>query len=70
MNGFGLYVWTSFGITISACLLLYLKTRKTLRKYEREFASELSQLSAEEKQVVLAKSKVANQILTSQNKTI
>ena len=69
MNGFGIYIWASFGIAIVACLLLYLKTKKVLRKYEKNFAVELEQLSVEEKKMILEKSKIANQVLASQNKT-
>ena len=32
MNGYGFYVWSSFAITIFACLTVYYKTRKTLKK--------------------------------------
>jgi heme exporter protein CcmD len=70
MNGYGLFVWLSFGITIVACLVVYLKTKKTLKKYENEFSAELKKLSAEDKQAILHKSKIANQILISQKKTI
>ena len=69
MNGFGVYIWASFGIAIVACLLLYLKTRKVLKKYETDFAVELEQLSVEDKKMILEKSKIANQVLASQNKT-
>jgi heme exporter protein CcmD len=69
MNGYGLFVWLSFGITISACLIFYLKTRKILKKYETEFAAELIKLSQDEKKSALQKSKIANQVLASQNKT-
>ena len=69
MNGFGIYIWASFGIAIVACLLLYLKTRKVLKKYEKDFAVELEQLSVEDKKMILEKSKIANQVLASQNKT-
>ncbi len=69
MNGYGLFVWLSFGISVSACLIVYLKTRKTLKKYETEFAAELRKLSQQEKQSVLQKSKIASQVLGSQNKS-
>ena len=69
MNNYGFYIWACFGITIVACLTLYLKTKKVLRKYEKHFAAELEQLSDEEKRMVLEKSKIANQVLASQNKT-
>ena len=49
MNGYGLFVWSSFIITFLACGILYYKTRKTLKKYEKEFAKEIEELSAEQK---------------------
>jgi len=69
MNGYGIYVTLSFGITTLACLIIYLKTLKTLKKYEREFSVELQKLSNEEKEAILKKSKVANQVMSSYNKT-
>tara|TARA_Y100000768_G_scaffold381308_1_gene359770 strand:- start:258 stop:491 length:234 start_codon:yes stop_codon:yes gene_type:complete len=70
MNGYGLYVWLSFGITILACACIYYKTYKTLKKYEKDFAKELNLLSASEKKMVMEKSKIAAQILASHNKSI
>ena len=45
-------------------------TKKTLKKYESEFAMELTKLSNDEKKAVLEKSKIAKQIFISQNETI
>jgi len=70
MNGYGLFVWLSFAITFLACGILYYKTYKTLKKYEKDFAKELSQLSETERKIVLEKSKVASQFLASYNKSI
>ena len=70
MNEYGLYVWLSFSITLIACVYVYYKTYKTLKKYEKDFARELSQLSEVEKKLVLEKSKVASQFLASYNKSI
>jgi heme exporter protein D len=70
MSGYGLYVWMSFSLVLLACAGLYLRTKKILKKYENEFASELNKLSTEDKKVVLRNSKIANQILVSQDKTI
>ena len=70
MNGYGFYVWSSFAITIFACLTVYYKTRKTLKKYEREFAKEINELSAEQKKLVVENSKIASQVLSSYSKTI
>ncbi|MDB9784060.1 hypothetical protein OAB36_00275 [Pelagibacteraceae bacterium] len=69
MNGYGLYVWLAFSIAIVSCSVMYFKTKKTLKKYEKEFAVELKKLSDSEQKAVLEKSKVATQILESHNKT-
>ena len=68
MNGYGLFVWLSFGIVLVSCLVLYLKTRRTLRKYEREFLAELETLSGSNKKAVLEKSRIANQILATNSR--
>ena len=70
MNGYGSFVWLSFAITFLACGVVYYKTYRTLKKYEKDFAKELSQLSEAEKKLVLEKSKVASQFLASYNKSI
>ena len=70
MNGYGFFVWLSFAITFLACGIVYYKTYKTLKKYENDFAKELSQLSEVERKLVLKKSKVASQFLASYNKSI
>ena len=67
MNGYGIFVWTSFVITFLVCVIFYYKT---LKKYEKEFAKEIEELSAEQKKSVLEKSKIASQVLSSYNKTI
>jgi len=68
MNGHGLYVWFSFSIVLISCAVFYLKTRKTLRKYENNFLVELQNLSAEEKSKALENSKVAQHILAANTK--
>jgi len=70
MNGYGIFVWLSFALTAIACLAVFLKTRKTLRKYEKDFKYEIEKLSYNKRQAVLKNSKIANQVLVSQNKTI
>ena len=70
MNGYGFFVWLSFAITFLACGMLYYKTYKTLKKYEKDFAKELDQLSEVERKLVLEKSKVPSQFLASYNKSI
>ena len=70
MNGYGLYVWLSFSIAIIACAVVYYKTYKTLKKYEKEFAKELEKLSVHQKKIVLKESKIASQVLASYNRSI
>ena len=70
MGGYGFYVWASFIITFIVCGIFYYKTRKTLKKYESEFAKEIQELSAEQKKIVLENSKIASKIFSSYNKTI
>ena len=70
MNGYGIFVWLSFGITILVCATFYYKTYKTLKKYERDFANELEKLPVTRRKIVLENSKVASQVLTSYNKSI
>ena len=70
MNGYGVFVWSSFVITFLVCVIFYYKTRKTLKKYEKEFAKEIEELSADKKKIVLENSKIASKILSSYNKTI
>ena len=70
MNGYGFFVWLSFAITFLACGVVYYKTYRTLKKYEKDFAKELDNLSEVEKKLVLEKSKVASQFLASYNKSI
>ena len=63
-----LYVWLSFSIVIISCAIVYYKTKKTLKKYEKEFLVELEALSIEEKNKALKTSKVAQQILATNSK--
>ncbi len=69
MNGYGIFVWSSFLLTFLVCAVVYYKTRKTLKKYEKDFAKEIEDLSVEQKKTVLETSKVASKIFSSYNKT-
>ena len=70
MNGHGLFVWASFSITFISCAVVFYKTQKTLKKYERDFAKEINDLSAEKRKFVIENSKIASQVLSSYSKTI
>jgi len=58
-------VWLSFSVVFISCVVVYVKTKKTLRKYEQEFLAELQNLTLEEKNKALANSKIAQQILAT-----
>ena len=68
MGGHGIYVWSSFLLTFLACLFLFLKTRKTLKKLERDFVKETKNLSPKQFED-LKKQKVAKEILVSHSRT-
>ena len=70
MNGYGLFVWAAFSITFITRGIVFYKTQKTLKKYEREFAKEINELSAEKRKLVVENSKIASQVLSSHSKTI
>ena len=68
MGGYGFFVWSSFLIVFIFCSLLFYRTRKTLKKYEKEFAKELEKLPAKHKRRITKSSKVIGSILASQKK--
>ena len=68
MNGYGIYVWASFLLTFLVCLFLFLKTRKTLKKLEKDFVKETESLS-ENQLENLKKQKIIKEILVSESRT-
>ena len=48
MNGYGIYVWSSFLFAFLVCLSLFIKTQKTLKKLEKDFVEESQRLSHEQ----------------------
>ena len=68
MNGYGIYVWSSFLLTYLVCLFLFLKTRKTLKKLEKDFIKETQSLSQQQLKDI-KKQKIAKEILVSHSRT-
>ena len=64
MNGFGIYGWSAFAFTFIVCLFLYIRTRKTLKKLEKDFIKEANNLSEEQFEDI-KKQKIAKEILIS-----
>ena len=67
MDGHGIYVWSSFILTFYICLNLYLKTKKTMKKLEKDFIEETENLTKEQFSD-LKKQKIIKEILVSQSK--
>ena len=44
LNGYGQFVWPAFFFTFASCLILYLRTKKELKKQEKMFLDEYKQL--------------------------
>ena len=42
LSGYGQFVWPAFMFTYFSCLILYLKTRNDLKKYEELFFKEFN----------------------------
>ena len=68
MEGYGVYVWSSFGFTFFVCLLLYIRTKKTLKKLEKDFVKEAHNLS-EDRLKEVKKQKIAKEILISHSRS-
>ena len=68
MNGYGIYVWSSFLLTFLVCLFLFLKKRKTLKKLEKDFIKETQSLSQQQLKDI-KKQKIAKEILVSHSRT-
>ena len=67
MNGLGIYVWSSFTLSFLVCLFLFIKTRRTLKKLEKDFIKETQSLSHEQFENV-KKQKIVKEILVSHSR--
>ena len=68
MNGYGIYVWLSFLLTFLVCLFLFLRTRKTLKKLEKDFIKETENLSQQQFED-FKKQRIVKEILVSHSRT-
>tara|TARA_B100000959_G_C14765845_1_gene535378 strand:- start:488 stop:697 length:210 start_codon:yes stop_codon:yes gene_type:complete len=46
LNGYGQFVWPAFLLTFLSCFLLYLKTKKELKKQEKLYLRTFGQLQS------------------------
>ena len=68
MDGYGVYVWSSFVFTFLVCLFLYIRTKKTLKKLEKDFIKEAQNLPEEQFEDI-RKQKIAKEILISHSRS-
>ncbi len=61
MNGYGIYVWGSFGFTLTGFLSLYLLIKYQLLKQQSKFLRSFGSLS--EKEFNIAKEQKTNKII-------
>ena len=45
-DGYGQFIWPAYTFTFVSCLILYLKTKKELKKQEKIFFNEYEELHA------------------------
>ena len=55
LGGYGHFVWSAFIFTFVTCFLLYLKTKKELKKQEKMFLIEFKQIPVMKIEVVTQK---------------
>ena len=67
MNGYGIYVWSSFLLTFLVCLFLFLKTKKNFKKLEKDFIKKHKVF--QKNNLKILKNKNQKEILVSHSKT-
>ena len=55
LGGYGQFVWSAFIFTFASCFLLYLKTKKELKKQEKMFLIEFKQIPVRKTEVAKQK---------------
>ena len=68
MNGYGIYVWSSFAITLLSFISLYFLTKKQYIKEKNKFISKFGNLNAE--RAASAKLQRINREILSNTSTI
>ena len=64
LGGYGQFVWSAFIFTFVSCFLLYLKTKKELKKQEKMFLIEFKQIPVRKTEVAKQK-KLLKEVLSS-----
>ena len=66
LNGYGKFVWPAFIFTFLSCFLLFIKTKKELKKQEEIFFLEFEQLQSKKIEVIIEK-KISRELLSGRS---
>ena len=64
LDGYGQFVWPAFIFTFVSCFLLYIKTKKELKRQEKMFLIEFKQIPIAKIEVAKQK-KLSKEVLSS-----
>ena len=64
LSGYGQFVWPAYIFTFVSCFLLYLKTKKELKKQEKMFLIEFKQIPVRKTEVAKQK-ELVKEVLSS-----
>ena len=64
LGGYGQYVWPAFIFTFVSCFLLYIKTKKELKKQEKMFLIEFKQMPITKIEVAKQKKELLKEVLS------
>ena len=64
LDGYGKFVWPAFIFTFVSCFLLYIKTKKELKRQEKMFSIEFKQIPIAKIEVAKQK-KLSKEVLSS-----
>ena len=64
LGGYGQFIWPAFIFTFVSCFLLYLKTKKELKKQEKMFLIEFKQIPVRKTEVAKQK-ELLKEVLSS-----
>ena len=64
LGGYGQFVWSAFIFTFASCFLLFLKTKKELKKQERMFLIEFKKMPVRKLRLLNKKKEPSKEVLS------
>ena len=64
LGGYGQFVWPAFIFTFASCFLLYLKTKKELKKQEKMFLIEFKKMPVRKLRLLNKKKEPSKEVLS------